>query len=286
MSESEAESVVEEMVDWQEDSSYRAGAARINYLSMDRPDLQHSSKSAAQHMSSPCAKGWRKLKRIGRYLIKSPNMVQLFPFEKKSNMVYGDGDSDWAGEREDRKSTSGGVLRIGSHVVKTWSSTQQTISLSSAESELYALTKAATQAIGLMQLLEDFGLEIKITIKPDSGAAIAISNREGLGRTRHIHVQYLWIQQELTGGRINLAKVDTKYNVADILTKRLQAVTAKEHLDAMHFDIKKKSGFIQSVEKFMSSQHLKEFLNTRVDDDHWVKPLQNKTKVSRESEDT
>ena len=223
---------------WQTDHLYRAIAARLNYLSLDRPDLQYASKGAALFMSAPSAKGWARLKRIGKYLIGSAKITQTFPFEKRPNSIKADGDSDWAGQKEDRKSTSGGVLRLGSHAVKTWSSTQNTISLSSAEAELYAMSKAAAQAIGLMQLLQDFGRELSIVVQSDATAAIAIASREGLGRTRHIQVQYLWIQQEVNSGKMKVEKVGTHDNVADLLTKHLSCEIMIGHLRTMHFKVK------------------------------------------------
>ena len=172
--------------DWQTDELYRGITARINYLSMDRPDLQYSSKGASQYMANPCPLGWQRLKRIGKYSLRHPILIQTFPFGAGGTHITADGDSDWAGDKSTRKSTSGGTLRLGSHLIKSWSSTQQTISLSSAEAELYAMCKASIQAIGLAQLLKDFGKASTITVQSDSSAALAIVQREGLGRTRHI----------------------------------------------------------------------------------------------------
>ena len=69
-------------------------------------------------------------------------------------------DSDWAGDRQSRKSTSGGCSMLGNHLIKSWSSNQSIIALSSGEAELYAITKAACQTIGLVALAEDFGEEL------------------------------------------------------------------------------------------------------------------------------
>jgi hypothetical protein len=109
----------EDMAEWQTDTLYRALAARINYMALDRPDLQYSSKGISQFMSSPCRLGWRRLKRLGKYLINNGHMIQMFRFESHTEKITADGDSDWAGEKADRKSTSGGVLRMGSHVLKS-----------------------------------------------------------------------------------------------------------------------------------------------------------------------
>ena len=59
-------------------------------------------------------------------------------------------DRNWAGDKISRKSTSGGIAFLGSHCLKSWSSNQTIIALSSAEAELYALLKGASQSLGLV----------------------------------------------------------------------------------------------------------------------------------------
>ena len=100
-------------------------------------------------------------------------------------------------EKSSGTSTSGGALMWSNHVIKTWSSTQQTIALSSGEAELYAMTKAASQVLGTISMLKDFGIITQGQVRSDATAAIGIVHREGLGRTRHIRVQYLWMQEKI-----------------------------------------------------------------------------------------
>ena len=128
-------------------------------------------------------------------------------------------------------------MRLGHHVIKSWSSTQQTISLSSAEAELYAMSKAAVQAVGLSQLLRDFGKTSTIVVQSDSIAALAIVQREGLGRTRHIQVQYLWMQQEINSGKLRVKKVGTDRNVADLIHKEFECgkIAGASDYDAFPF---------------------------------------------------
>ena len=85
----------------------------------------------------------------------------------------------------------------GAHCFKSWASTQAIVALSSAEAELYALTKGASQALGVMTLLEDFGFRTRSVLHTDAGAAIGIVRRAGLGKLRHLNVRYLWLQDHL-----------------------------------------------------------------------------------------
>ena len=71
----------------------------------------------------------------------------------------------------------------------------------------------------------------------DSTAALGIVHREGLGRTRHIQCQYLWLQEKTKSREIKVEKVCTKVNPADLLTKHLPAETSIDHMKRlkMHF---------------------------------------------------
>ena len=186
---------------------YRAIAARLNYLAQDRVDVQFAAKDAAKHMSKPATLDWLKFKRVARYLAGAPRYVQKYAWQHPKTLVNAYADSDWAGDKVSRKSTSGGLLMIGGHLIKSWSSTQPVIALSSGEAELYALVKAASQAKGLCSLMADFGFETQISVHTDSTAAIGIVHRRGLAKTRHIEVQYLWAQDNVNRKMMKVEKV-------------------------------------------------------------------------------
>ena len=71
---------------------------------------------------------------------------------------------------------------FGSHVLKTWSATQPSISLSSGEAEYYSVVKAAGIAIGQQSLMNDPGMNVRVRVWTDSSAAIGICGRSGLGK--------------------------------------------------------------------------------------------------------
>ena len=122
----------------------------------------------------------------------------------------------------------------GSHCLKHWSKTQQNITLSSAESELVALVKGSCEGIGMASLMEDLNGKSPgvVDMYTDATAAIGITQREGVGRTRHIDVGMLWIQQRQKMGKIGIHKVDTRWNPADVLTKHVPAEVMGRHLDS------------------------------------------------------
>ena len=81
--------------------------------------------------------------------------------------------------------------------------------------------KGASQCLGIQSLFRDFGLSYDIRIHTDSTAAQGISERVGLGKTRHIAVHLLWIQQHLRNHKFQLLKVKGTENPADVFTKHV-----------------------------------------------------------------
>ena len=123
-------------------TQYKSIVARANYLSTDRPDIQYAVKKLATSMSKPTNRNWQELKRLGRYLKGEPRLVIKYNWQNPISVLTAYSDSDWAGDKKSRKSTSGGVIMIGSHYIKSWSKNQSVIALSSAEAELYGIIKS------------------------------------------------------------------------------------------------------------------------------------------------
>ena len=92
----------------EEATRYRAIAARCNYLSMDRPDLQFSVKELCREMSRPTDQAWARLRRVGQFIKSRPRVVWKFQWQDQAACVDVYADANWAGCRRTRKSTSGG----------------------------------------------------------------------------------------------------------------------------------------------------------------------------------
>ena len=200
---------------------YRGLAARLNYLAQDRPDLKFAALRASRNMSSPFERDFEILKRVGRYLITRPRAACLYKWQSPGKSIWVCTDSDWAGDKKTRRSTTGGCLWHGSHVVKVWAKTQHAISLSSAEAELYAAVHGTAEALGLQSILKDLSLKAEVNVGMDASAALGLINRQGLGKARHIETQWLWVQQATREGRVLMHKIPGKENPADLFTKPL-----------------------------------------------------------------
>ena len=168
-----------------EHSVFRALAARSNYLAQDRIDLQFAAKEICRFMSSPTVASQGALKRLGRFIIGHKRAVYKYPFQRADHIdVYS--DTDWSGCPRTRRSTSGGCIMVGQHCLRTWSSTQPSVTLSSGEAEYYGLVKAAGAGLGHQSLMGDLDVQLPVRAWTDSSAALGIASRSGLGKLRHL----------------------------------------------------------------------------------------------------
>jgi hypothetical protein len=227
----------EEELGKNEATKYRAVVARAIYLMQDRTDIQFATKELSRRMSNPRIGDWKKLKRLARYLIGRERVVNLYRWQ---SCKYGEEgneqeieawtDTDYAGCRETRKSTNGGIIRLGKHVIKGWSNTQSVIALSSGEAEYYGLVRGASLGLGVRAILGDLGIKSRVVINTDASAAKGIASRRGLGKVRHIEVNQLWVQDKVATKEIVIKKVGGDVNIADALTKALERQGIEWHM--------------------------------------------------------
>ena len=110
---------------------------------------------------------------------------------------------------------------LGSCAIKSWASTQYLVSLSSAEAEYYGVVKASSVGLGIKSMMADLGFRLDLEVLTDASAAKGIASRRGLGKTRHVDVHFLWVQEKVHRGDLVVSKVWGGDNPADLLTKYL-----------------------------------------------------------------
>jgi hypothetical protein len=131
-------------------------------------------------------------------------------------------DSDWAGCRTTRRSTSGGVMKVGKHILRSWSSTQSTIATSSGEAELIAMFEGAVRGCGMQAIMFEMDLLPSLSVLrvcTDSSVAKSFVATRGVGKMRHLEVKLLWLQEQVRKQRLKVGKVSGTANIADTLTK-------------------------------------------------------------------
>ena len=212
---------------------FRGVAARCNYMSFDRPDVQFATKEICREMSKPTTGSLRRLRRIGCYLKNTKRLVWKYDMQDEVSTIDVYTDSDWAGCRRSRKSSSGGAIMLGKHCLKSWSKTQALIAKSSGEAELYAVVKGAAEALGMVTLAGDLGRRIGIQMHVDALAAKGMIERKGLSKVRHLDVNVLWLQEQCARKIVPVCKVPGEDNIADLMTKHLGAAKIKKNVEMM-----------------------------------------------------
>ena len=128
---------------------------------------------------------------------------------------------------------------MGKHCIKTWSTTQGAVALSSAEAEFYALVEAVLRAKGLITVALELGftsLRTEVKAATDSSAAKSFLSRRGLGKMKHIEVRDLWLQEEVLKGQVEVMKVLGTENPADLMTKFLNVAEIRARLAYLNLE--------------------------------------------------
>lgn len=130
-------------------------------------------------MAQPTLQAFEKLKKVTRFLLSRKAVKFKFLWQEEVDRVQVYTDSDWAGCLRTRRSTSGGVVMIGAHCLKTWSLTQASLALNSAEAKYYSMVEGAIIAMGIKTTLEELGVKVNIVLATDSSAAKSLGSRSG-----------------------------------------------------------------------------------------------------------
>ncbi|XP_028196458.1 uncharacterized protein LOC114381380, partial [Glycine soja] len=199
---------------------YRGMIGSLLYLSASRPDIMFSVCMCARFQSNPKQSHLSAVKRIMRYLLGTINLGLWYPKNSTCNLI-GYSDSDFAGSKTDRKSTSGTCQFIGSALVSWHSKKQNSVALSTAEAEYISAGSCCAQILWMKQQLSDYGIILdRIPIKCDNTSAINLSkNPVQHSRTKHIEIRHHFLRDHVLKGDCVLEFVDTKNQLADIFTK-------------------------------------------------------------------
>ena len=205
-----------------EESKYRGMVGSLLYLTASRPDIMFSVCMCARFQANPKESHLSAVKRIMRYLIGTQNMGLWYPKGTDCTLV-GYSDSDFAGCKMDRKSTSGTCHLLGNALVSWHSKKQASVALSTTEAEYVAAGSCCAQIIWMKQQLSDFGINLKtVPIKCDNTSAINLTkNPVYHSRTKHIEIRHHFIRDHVQKGDCLIEFVETSKQLADIFTKPL-----------------------------------------------------------------
>ncbi|KAH9679839.1 hypothetical protein KPL71_026297 [Citrus sinensis] len=214
---------------------YSSAVGSIMYsMVCTRPDVAYSVGVVSRFMGNPGREHWNAVKWLLRYMNGTANHGILYGgSENNSCQVSGFVDSDFAADLDKRRSITGYVFILNGGAVSWKASLQSVVALSTTEAEYIALTEAVKEAKWLSGLVSEFGLKQEsVCIGCDSSSAIQLSeNPKYHERTKHIDVRLHFVRDEIANGVVNVTKVPTQTNPADILTKAVPAVKFRNSLN-------------------------------------------------------
>ena len=192
------------------------------YLCASRPDIMLSVCMCDRFQANPKECHKVAVRRILRYLIQTSGFGLWYPKGANFELV-GYSDSDYAGCKVDRKSTSGTCQFLG-HSLVSWSSKKQnSVALSTAEVEYIAAGSCCAQLLWMRQTLKDFNISFcQAPIFCDNESAIKLANNPvHHQRSKHIEVRHHFLRDHVEKKDIQLCHVRTEAQLADIFTKPL-----------------------------------------------------------------
>ena len=188
-----------------------------------RPDIAQAVGVVSKFSSKPNAAHLTAVKRILRYLKGTADLSLKFVKSCNGSLI-GYSDSDWAGDVDDRHSTTGNLFQMAEGPISWLSKKQPIVALSTSEAEYVALSAATQEAVWLRRFLS--GLEVAelepTTIMEDNQGTIAIAkNPVAHSRTKHIDIRYHYVREAVQEGAVSLEYCPTEDMTADLLTKPL-----------------------------------------------------------------
>jgi hypothetical protein len=216
---------------------YRSIIGSLIYLSNgSRPDITYPVSVLAQFVSNPSFEHYNSALRILKYLKGKQDLALSWNREHYSNQeLVGYSDSDFAGCTETRRSRSGYIFFYNNCAISWKSKKQCNVTLSTCEAEYYAATEAGKEGIHLSRILFELenGRTFSDEIEPrpvklllDNQSAIKVcKNPERHEMMKHVQVKLQWIRESVLAGHFVIEYVNSKLQVADMMTKPLSKPT-------------------------------------------------------------
>ncbi|KAD5961904.1 hypothetical protein E3N88_13377 [Mikania micrantha] len=202
---------------------------------MSRPDITFAVNKVCQFMHSPTENHWSAVKRILRYLQDTSNYGLLIQHQSTSvlrastascSSLTAFSDADWAGCPDDRRSTGGFAIYLGSNLISWCARKQRTVSRSSTESEYKALADTVTELTWLEALLQELNVSMASTPVlwcDNLGATYLSANPVFHARTKHVEIDFHFVREKVAQKKLSVQFIKTDDQIADVFTKPLSS---------------------------------------------------------------
>ena len=213
-------------------AAFRSAVGVGLYISNDRPDISFSVRVLAQWLRDPTELAWKCAQKLAAYVQSTASFGTLVHAGNTGESLLNPGsegafdlletftDSDWSGNKRNRRLMSCASYFINNTCLFTTCRTQKVVSLSSSEAEYYSLVSGAADALFIKAVLQ-FLLEkpIVLSMRLDNQAAKQLSHKQGCGKIRHMEGRYLWLQEKVAAKVLSVGSVDGELNPSDLGTK-------------------------------------------------------------------
>ncbi len=205
----------------------------LMYLSIcTRPDISYPVGALARYMTNPTTVHGQAAKAVVKYLKGTSNHGITYgpttgqsPYNSPEIKLAGYCDSDYAGDVDTRRSTTGYVFMVNGGAVSWQSKLQPTVAVSTAEAEYMSAAAAVKEGLWLRKLMADLGRPTAIKIFADNQSAIKLlRNPISSLRSKHIDVVHHFARERVMRGEVTFSYIKTTDQMADILTKALPGV--------------------------------------------------------------
>nr|GEY58568.1 putative ribonuclease H-like domain-containing protein [Tanacetum cinerariifolium] len=192
----------------------------IIFGSTKRPDIMFAVCACSRFQVQPKVSYIHAVKRIFRYLKAHLTLGLWCPKDSPLDFIAYS-DSDYAGASLDRKSTTGGCQFLGSRLIHLQCKKQTIMANFTTEAEYIAASSCCGQVLWLQNQVLDYGynfMQTKIHVDNESAICV-VKNPVYHSKSKHIEIMHHFIRDSYEKRLIEMVKIHTDSNVADLLTK-------------------------------------------------------------------
>lgn len=213
---------------------YREAVGNLLYLAnRTRPDLAYAVNLASRHMEKPTSNDVIAVKRIFRFLKGTLDKGIEFNKDFDDYKIVAFCDSDYAGDIDTRKSTTGYIMFFCRGPIAWGSKKQSTIALSSTEAEYIAASECCKELLHINSLLQEILQKcLSMTLKIDNQSTISLIKNGIINkRSKHIDVRYRFIHDMYKKKIIDIEYCPTNIQLADVFTKPIGRIRFNELIE-------------------------------------------------------
>ena len=201
---------------------YQAVVGQLIYLAVcTRPDIYFAVVKLSQFNNCYRQVHWNQLMHLVRYVKATKNEGLIIrPGDFRIRTFT---DSDWGGNLDDRRSTSGVVVMLGESPILWKSKVQKSVAHSTMEAEFQALAKGVSFTIWISEMLKELGYDHPFTdlFCDNQGCIAALKGDNYKGRSKHNQIHFHIVQEKVKEKKMVINYVHSQDNIADLLTKVL-----------------------------------------------------------------